>query len=262
MRPSNNSAGYSRKRSLIDKLLKEGVYRKAVKNSDKILSYTPQSKGIVSNMLNSTLKRMLETKCHEISLGYDANHFYYSAEKRTLLREKLGLALTDRVAVTATRCSPEKNLDLLLKKMDQEIEKKQLHSYHLIGLADDETSAELKRIHRTLLHYDRIHLHDMMNKEDLLDYFHIADLGIWTRAAISIFQALGAGLPLILPTASSMDHVLVNGQGTRQEVDELDVQAAHSSITQDRVTISRSAADRFSNEVIAKSILTHADQLN
>lgn len=255
----DNHAGYSRKKGLVDRLLKHPVYRQAVRHSDVLLAYTPESAEIVSEMLSPGEREQLNAKCQEISLGFDSDHFYFDQRLRQAMRDRHGLTETDRVAVTATRCSPEKQLDVLLKTMESAIASGRLHSYYLIGAAQDATSEALRLIAKSSPVADRLHIIDMAEKEALLQYFHLADIGLWPRAAISIFQALGTGLPLILPMAKSVEHILLDGQGIRKDVTDIRAEDLdYVDTAQPRKEIADSAESRFSTAHQARNALALA----
>ena len=235
----DNSKSYQRKRTLIDKSFKDPVYKRAVMKSDKIFSYTAESKQIVSSYLHTAGRSRLYENCEEIRLGVDEHIFFFDEALRLKKRKEWGIKPDERIGITATRCSPEKNISLLLDKVNQSISDGLLDQFHLVGLSDNEYSRLMRTKHADLAQSEKIVLHDMKPQSEMNALLNMADIGISLRPAISIQQALGTGLPLILPKEDSLSHLSGKYHCQFQDLTNLDLSI---DINQDERAASASLA--------------------
>ncbi len=208
-----NSLSKNIKRTLLQKLLKTPVYELAIKKSDRIVGYTPSTKEVVDVFIKEELKEIFTKKYDETSLGFDESEFYYSLEKRDELRNTLGIDKDEIVIITTTRVNSAKNLEKVIDVVEALSIKAIRFKYVLIGFSDNEYCKQLKDyISRKKLENVVITL-PFISRKEIINYYNMADIGLWTQAAISIFEGLGTGLFLLLPNKRNVSHILTPETG-------------------------------------------------
>ena len=100
------------------KIFKKYFYITAVKSSDRIIVYTPETERIISSYLTSNLKMVLENKAYPSTLGFDPDDFYFSVHERQQGRNMLNITEEDIVVVTSTRVTRKKRLYLVCKRSE------------------------------------------------------------------------------------------------------------------------------------------------
>lgn len=208
-----NNSNRSIKRTLLQKMLKTPVYELAIQQSDRLIGYTPSTKEIINTFINESFKVVLEKKYTSASLGFDEAEFYYSAEERKQLRAKFKIEEQTPVLITATRIVPAKKLEILIDAIDQLKQKDTRLKYVLIGFSDNEYSKQLKKYINDKQLDDVILTLPFMPRLEMVNYYNMADIGLWTQAAISIFEGLGTGLTLLLPNKKNVSHILSDEMG-------------------------------------------------
>lgn len=98
-----------------------------------------------------------------------------------------------------------------------------------------------------------------MKAEDVRKYYNAADVGIFTRAAISIFEALATGLFLFLPQQNNVKHILNDENGNYfNELTTEDIHKIKASVTknrEERITL----AKKFNYINLTKKIVAHSE---
>ncbi|NCP46132.1 MAG: hypothetical protein COW67_08675 [Flavobacteriales bacterium CG18_big_fil_WC_8_21_14_2_50_32_9] len=207
--------GYTKKlkNSLIQQFVKKTVYLQAIKKSDVLFPYTPSTIDIICRFVNAKYAEMLKSKSHQISLGFDDEHFFYNALERNEQRKQLGISAHETLLITATRVVPEKGLEKIIDLVDI-VNKKGLHiNYLIVGFQEDEYSKNLKEYIAQKEHKNRIICKPFSATSQTRKYYNAADTAIFSRAAISIFEALATGLFLLLPQQKNMSHILTKENG-------------------------------------------------
>jgi glycosyltransferase involved in cell wall biosynthesis len=216
-----NKSDKSLKRSFLQKFLKTPVYELAIKKSDRLIGYTLSTKEVVDSFIKNELKTVFADKYSETTLGFDETEFYYSTKNRYSLREDLGIKKDDFVLVTATRVTPAKNIEKIIDAIEL-LSKKQPHfKYVLIGFSETEYCQQLKDYISTKQLKRTIITLPFIDRKEMNNYYNIADAGLWTQAAISIFEGLATGLFLFLPSKKNMSHILNKETGRYYSEDEL-----------------------------------------
>lgn len=188
--------------------LKNPVYKKAIQHADKICSYTPSTAEIVKGLIPTSLHQVLDQKNNQISLGFDPEHFYYNEAFRMKKRDSLEVADDVPLLITATRVTPFKGLERIIDAVDALNSEGIKLQYLIVGFSDDEYSKTVQRKMKSTANPDMFIDAPFVKTSELLAFYNAADLGLWPNPAISIFEALGTGLPLMLPTKNSVSHIL------------------------------------------------------
>lgn len=201
------------KNTIVQQIFKKKVYLLAIKKSDVLFPYTPSTIDIICRFVNAKYAEILKSKSHQISLGFDDEHFFYDELERNETRKQLAIAEHDTLLITATRVVPEKRLEKIIDLVDI-VNKKGFHiNYLIVGFQEDEYSKNLKEYIAQKEHKNRISCKPFASAAQTRKYYNAADSAIFTRAAISIFEGLATGLFMILPQQKNISHILTTGNG-------------------------------------------------
>ena len=246
----------------VKRKLKQQVYARAGQYSDIFFPYTPETMPLVKEMVPSRLHDRLDERTKDISLGFDPDKFSYDESLRTPTRAEYGLPAEAPVLMTATRIIPHKRLENIIDVVDRlNAEGQELH-YVIIGFADDDYGQEVKDYIVGKDHADQFHCLPFQPHDKVKALYHAADLAWFPTNVISIFEALGTGLPVILPTRPGVSHIVQNGKnGWYAELDDLyptyqqALKALTSGSMASRSSLAKSMEEQFSWPSIARQIL-------
>lgn len=247
------------KNKLIQIILKKKVYELAIEKSTVLFPYTPSTNQIIAQFINPKLVTQLHQKSIEISLGFDEQLFFFNKEERTSKRKELNLLDDELLIITATRVVPEKNLEKIIDIIDECNQKSIFITYLIIGFQEDDYGKHLKGYIHQKTYASKIITMPFMKADEIRKYYNAADVAIFTRAAISIFEALATGLYLFLPHQNNVKHILNNENGNYfNELTTEDIYKIKTSITknrEERITL----AKKFNYQNLAKKILSHSE---
>lgn len=200
--------------SLVKNNLKSAAYSRAVEKSDRLVHYTPSTLSEVEKMIKPRLRKTLHEKSMEATLGFNPEVFFFDEDERNSLRNELGIEEREKLVLTLTRLTPSKKIENVIEAVGKAKEEHKDVKYLLVGSQEDKYSAYIKgKIKEKNL--DRvITILPFAPHADIRKYFNAADLGIWTNTAITLFEALGTGLPLLLPRKGNLSHVLKKTKGS------------------------------------------------
>ena len=255
-----NKSDKSLKRTLLQKWLKTPVYELAIKNSDRLLGYTPSTKEIVATFIKDRLIDVLSKKYTLMSLGFDESEFYHSENKRKIIREELIISDNELVLITATRVNPAKKIEKVIDAIEVLTKKGLSFKYILIGFSDSEYSQQLKNYISNKELNDVIITLPFIDRKEMVNYYNMADIGLWTQAAISIFEGLATGLFLLLPSKKNVSHILNSETGRYYSEDDLYSILGKSVVEYNpnlRTKIAKEAKSKFSFDIIAKKLLNN-----
>jgi glycosyltransferase involved in cell wall biosynthesis len=248
------------KRSVLQQLFKAPVYELAIKESDQLVGYTPSTKDIVSSFIDRELKVILDKKYTVSSLGFDEDEFYFSSENRAELRRELKIDNTEIVVVTATRINEAKKLEKIIDAIAEIVNKGISLKYVLIGFSENEYCKQLKAYISNKKLNDVVLTLPFIPRKQMVNYYNMADIGLWSQAAISIFEAQGTGLFLLLPDKQNVSHIISKETGIYYTEKELfnaleeSVRQAKINLT-NRTTIAEKSKKQFSFKTIANNLI-------
>lgn len=201
----------SLKNKILQKFFKNNIYKTAVKNVDVFYAYTPSAIPVVNKMLPKRLQTVFQEKCVQGHLGFDENKFFYNASLRDEIRNRLHLNPNHLLFITATRVTPFKQLEQIIDLIARLHLKNKNIKYLLAGFGNDAYAASLKNyIHAKNLPEAFITL-PLIPHNELNDFFNAADFGFWPTHIITHYEAMGTGLPLLLPNKNNVKHLLKKG---------------------------------------------------
>lgn len=201
------------KNSIVQQVFKKKVYLKAIKESDVLLPYTPSTIGVITQFVSDKYAALLKVKSKQISLGFDEEHFFYNEMERNETRKQLAIAEHETLLITATRVVAEKGLEKIIDLVDR-VNKKEFHiNYLIVGFQDDDYGKQLEQYIAQKEYRKRIITKPFASATQTRKYYNAADSAIFTRAAISIFEALATGLFMILPKQKNISQILTAENG-------------------------------------------------
>ncbi len=195
---------------LIKKLVKNRAVRRAIAASDLIVGYTPDTFGILNIITNKALSKRLLERYFQIPLGYDSKDYYYDSESRKRTRDKLGITDEDVFLITVTRLTPSKQIELAIDAVSK-LSDNHLIKYYIVGSLGDAYSSKLQSLIQSYKLQDIVVILPFMHSKEKLEYYCASDIGIWATAAITIQEAMGTGLKILLPDKPSVAHLITNG---------------------------------------------------
>ena len=247
------------KSNLLFRLFKKPAYQKAIRGSATLVAYTPESFEAAAVMTGGQDAEILRKQTRFISLGFSPDEFSFTPLLRDVKRAELGYVDSDRVIITATRVVPEKKLEAvmpLLAALPRHIK------WLVVGSAGDDYSRDLDENFETFMGKGRIKMLGYASKNDLNALYNAADLALYTVPAISIFEAIGTGLPVVVGEDKSLERINDGGYcltAYRGVSTDLDAWAqADNEPEEQRMERSLRAKREFGWDKVAGDIINHA----
>jgi glycosyltransferase involved in cell wall biosynthesis len=191
-------------------LVKKPWYLYTFRRSDKIVAATPETEEVLLSPFPSK-REEIKQKVQFIPLGFDEKEFYFDPHGGRELRRQYGISDDAFVIVTATKMAPYKSIELFLKAVKQLLDEGlDLHMF-LIGFGSDDYSKSLRQWITAQPFADRIHCEGFQSHNRLRCYYNAADLGMWGFHSITVQEAAGTGLMVLLPRTKVYSHLVVEG---------------------------------------------------
>jgi glycosyltransferase involved in cell wall biosynthesis len=249
------------------KLLKEPLYIRAVKYCHRIILNIPESDDYFKSFLSPSQLKVYESKKLALNLGFDPEQYYFNKETRSKIRAKLGIKEDEVVLITSTRVNRRKNLEKIISLIDELNERGIKTRYILSGFLGDDYEKELKKFISERKHSHAFTCYPFLDAQSIRDLYCAADAGIWLKASISIQEAMGTGLPVILENKPSVNHLIkdgVNGWFFGKNNFEEVIQKAATKLSlekSDREKLSADNASWLSYDSIAKKIIESVNDI-
>lgn len=190
------------------RLIKQPLYKRAIKNGHRLVMNIPETNQYFLNFLNSRGKKDFESKRKMLFLGFDPDEYFFSEEERKATRTKLNLGDDEIVIMTSTRVNRRKNLESVIKQVSDLRQRGKKVSYVIVGFLNDEYEKELKAFINSQPDPSIFKCFPFLSAAEIKKLYCAADAGIWLKAAISIQEAMGTGLPVILENKPSVNHLI------------------------------------------------------
>jgi glycosyltransferase involved in cell wall biosynthesis len=251
----DNAASYgdspSGKTRLLFEIFKKTTYQKAIEKADRLVAYTPESFEAAGKMLGGRWAKKLAEQKDFISLGFHPEEFFFDEKLRKEKRAELGYSESDKVVITATRIKPEKNLEAAIPAFAKASENAK---WLLLGTAQDDYARSFAKKLEESLGPKRFQLLPLQKRDKLNAFYNAADLALFTTPAISIIEAMGAGLPVILPKEKSLSHLISENDQGRVLANFGDLQF-DGTLTTDREKLTQKNANHLAWRKQAKELL-------
>lgn len=197
--------------------------------------------------------------------GIDFDRFQMPApDAVAALREKHGIGKDERVLISVSRLSREKNIDFLIAAID-ELRRQSPQPIRCLIIGDGDERGRLQEHIEALGLSDRVTLVGAVSPETIAHYYQLGDLFVFASRSetqgMVILEAMAAGLPVVAVRSSGIDDVVNNEsngfktaenierwvEAARHLVEDDDLRAAMSE--QAVVTARRHAIDHFARAV-------------
>lgn len=184
------------------------LYTLVNRRADLVYGYTPNT---VSRLRFFSGGRTMSV----LPLAFDPEKFYFDEGIRESRREALGYTETDTVVVAAGKFEQRKRLDLLVNAFSRLASTRAGLKLILVGADDAPCSREVRaQIKADPALNDLVTVMGFVDASELNAIFNAADIGVWpSMPAITIQQAMGTGLKVILPENDWVGHLILPGSG-------------------------------------------------
>lgn len=147
-----------------------------------------------------------------VPLGVDTDFYYFNEREREGVRKKLKIKESEILLITTARVSPEKNFELIINSL------KELNSikvkFLLVGEGDADYLNYLKGLVIEQSLQNQVLFYPFIPEKELFKFYSAADIGVWPkRPTISIINAIGCQLPVLITNHPTMNHLVEGGNG-------------------------------------------------
>jgi glycosyltransferase involved in cell wall biosynthesis len=145
-------------------------------------------------------------------LGFEGSVFYVTEDERRAVRNELGIADDEVLALYACKIMPEKRLDTWVSLMTAAMRRVPKLRTLLIGFKEGDARCEAVRvwIEASGLAERFIRL-PFASRERLRGLANAADFGVWhLQPAVTIQEVMGTGLYMILTDSATMSHLVAD----------------------------------------------------
>lgn len=189
-------------------VLKRRYYKRSIDKSDLIVLNVPETEDFFKKFLKKDLLKKFDRKKFNFHLGFDNEEFYFDIETRKRIRKELAIPDNGVVIISVTKVTRNKKIEKVIDGIIDLINKGNDIYYLLIGLLGDNYETELRQKIADSGHSNRFYLYSFKNHNEVRNFYNASDIGIWTQAAISIQEAMGTGLKVLIPNQKSVSHLL------------------------------------------------------
>jgi glycosyltransferase involved in cell wall biosynthesis len=198
-------------KAVAHRLVKQPAYRRVVRHADRVILNVPETQEIVRPWLGSEEQEELRRKAVQLRLGFDPAVFFFDPGERSAWRSEHGISSDELVLVTCTRATPSKRLEDVIDAVSRLRGHGHALRYALSGLLDDSYAQTLRAHAARQPEPDAFLLLPLLDHDGMRVLFSGCDLGFWPQAAITIQQAMGTGLPVVLRDRPTVSHLLKPG---------------------------------------------------
>lgn len=196
---------------IIQSQTKDKLYNRVVKYGKRIVLNIPETESYFKQLLSKTNLNLFEKKKLKLNLGFDPDSFYFQKEARQRLRQQYNIPDDACVLITSTRINRQKKIEEVVKAVS-DIKKQGLPlHYIIIGFLNDDYEKELKAMISKEHDPSIFHCFPFLDHETIRQFYSLADIGLWIKAAISIQESMGTGLRVVLEKKDSVSHLLDQG---------------------------------------------------
>lgn len=192
--------------------IKYPLYRKAIKYGHKIILNIPETNQLFIDFLNEKERTDFESKKIMLNLGFDPDEYYFKEEDKISVRKELKIGEDEIVIITSTRVNKRKNLEKIIQHISKLNTQGKKVTYIIVGFLGDEYEQELKSFINNQPFPNAFKCFPFLNAKEIRKLYCAADAGMWLKAAISIQEAMGTGLPVILENKPSVNHLIDDGK--------------------------------------------------
>jgi len=225
----------------LDTLAKKGYVKMASAfyrfYGDRVRCWMPVT--YASKAILESLLPISEDRIELLHLGADARRFRKSDELRQRGRSRLGISGDEFLVMTSGKLDSSKDTHILLMALGGLMHEDPNLKLAVVGNGPDDYITHLKDIAKALGICRRIIFVDFVPNSELPELYNAADLGVWSGDhSITVIEAVGTGLPVIVPSDDLGYKVLFDANAavgfTRGDVYALQI-AIKSTISNQRL---------------------------
>ncbi len=207
-------------------------------------------------------KQKVKQPIHIIPNGIDLAMFQ-AAKNPHALRQRLNLPADAPIFIFVGRIDPEKRLDFIVEAFDLASER--VPNAHLVFVGDGGARQHVEEKARAIRAAERVHFLGMINRADLPDLLHDADVFLSASTTevhpISVIEAIACGLPFVAVQDEAFEGMLEDGQnGYALPLDVNQYADALAGLALDRKRLtrfgqhSRALSEKYSIEAQVKEL--------
>ncbi len=207
-------------KKLVFFLFKKFFLQKIVFNTEKFLPVNPYAAQFLSKEYN------IDTSEIELlPLGVDSTQFNPDKDQRCRIRDRLGIKEDETLLIHSGNFEPTKDIDVLIKSFAKIKERYDNVKLLLLGKGDDSYMRKVRKWINEKKVEDSIIFHDFVDHSELPSFYNAADVGVYPgKLGITIIEAVGTGLPVIVSDSKATNYIISNDNGfsiERGSVEEL-----------------------------------------
>ncbi len=195
----------------LDRFVRWPTFSRVVLASDRVVCNVPETKHLLRQWLTADAIKALGYRGVDLRLGFDPQQFFFSADERSKRRRMLHVADDEILVATCTRATRGKRLEAVMDEVHNLRKAGLPVRYVLAGVMDDQYGTELRKYAAARFDDGSVQCLSVLSHDDMSGFCSAADIGLWPQAAISIQQAMGTGLPIVLHGRGSVSHLLQHG---------------------------------------------------
>jgi glycosyltransferase involved in cell wall biosynthesis len=196
---------------LLFQLVKRPLYRRAVRFSRRLVMNHAETARIILEQLRPEEQALFRERSVDLTLGYDPGEFYFRSEDRDAVRERLGVAPNEVLLVTCTRVNRRKNLESVVALVSRLATEGIRVRYLIAGFLQDSYEADFRAYVARQPEPALFLCLPFLGHDETRKIYCAADVGIWLKAAISIQEAMGTGLSVVLEDREIVCHLVEHG---------------------------------------------------
>lgn len=193
------------------RLLRGPLYQRALSLCDMAVGVTAETPAIVASLFAPPERERVRAQFLALPLGYDGAVFSCDEALRSQTRRWLGLSDDHVVLAISSRMTRKKirrTLSRLVAAVADWVERMPERQAILVGFDGSRASARFCREVVALDVAGRLTLHDLADRPRLNALFNAADIGVFASPSISVQEAMGTGLYVVLSDDGSMNHLV------------------------------------------------------
>jgi glycosyltransferase involved in cell wall biosynthesis len=183
-----------------------GVWRRCMARIGRLIAVSQSVANDLLGYLGAPAERIVM-----IPNGIDTSRFRPDTAERMALRDSLGLAGADMLAIVTGRLSPQKGTDVAIRAVAR------VPEAHLLVLGSGSHEAVLRRLVQRLGVADRVHLMGRVAYDEVPVYLAGADLALCPSLLdeafpLSVIEAMASGLPVLATEVGGVATAIRQGE--------------------------------------------------
>ncbi|MEU3846127.1 glycosyltransferase [Micrococcus terreus] len=234
------------------------IYAHVNKRAIQAFGYTPETATRLSPFNDSSAMEVLP-------LTYPKDVYFYDPDLRTRTRVEYGIHDDESAVLVAGKLQVQKRIEAVAAAVASRIRAGEKLKLIIAGNDSSEASNRiLGQISAIPELRGKTVLTGFLTQSELNGVFNASDAGIWpAMPAITIQQAMGTGLPVVIPSNQIVGHLLKSGTGlfldSKKPLDS-SIEDALVALSQMNVDRTEFAARNYwlSSEAVANALTTFA----